>query len=566
MIAPRWRCRLIAAFLILGAAILRLLYLANDCPLDLAPDEAHYWDWSRHLDWSYYSKGPLVSWIIRLSCWLFGPISEHFTGSEMLAVRIPAVVFGSLLLVSVHVLTVQVFRREGLALAVVAIGLTMPLLAAGSALMTIDSPYTCCWGWALVVGFRAVVGDRKRQGDTETGRQGDRETQPLPVSLSPGLRVCSSWPWLALGLLVGVGILAKYTMVLFVPFLGLFLLATPAHRHLLRRPGFWIMALVAALCCLPIVIWNWQHDWITLRHAMGHVGMQSERTIHWLGPLRYVGTQFGILLGFWFIVWLRGMWAHRPGHEARPELLYLWWLSAPMFIFFGLFSLKNGGGEPNWPVTAYVSGLVLAAGWIAEQLQSPSPAWRRWTLASTIGFGVLGLLLTVAVHRIIWVQPVLLRIVGHETPERPMPLRKIDPTARLRGWRTPAREVDAIREQLRRQGVEAEIAGGSWTLPGELGFYCAGHPQAYSFGPALGERHSQYDLWRPNPVDDPQEFAGKTFIVVGAPAAALRGAFEIVVPLKKDVTYFEQGEPINRWPVVIGYGYRGFPKVIAPNF
>src|SRR5262249_20899091 len=159
-----------------------------------------------------------------------------------------------------------------------------------------------------------------------------------------------------------------------------------------------------------------------------------------------------------FIVWVRGMWVHRPGSEARPELLYLWWLSAPMFIFFGLFSFKNGGGEPNWPVTAYLSGLVLAAGWLAEQMQSPRPAWRRWTLASTFAFGALGLLLTVAVHRIIWVQPVLLRIVGHETPERLMPLRKIDPTARLRGWRTLAREVDAICEQLRRQGVEVEIA------------------------------------------------------------------------------------------------------------
>ena len=77
----RLRYRLAAAFLILGAALLRLVYLANDCPLDLAPDEAHYWDWSRHLDWSYYSKGPLVAWIIRLSCWLFGPLSEHLTGS-----------------------------------------------------------------------------------------------------------------------------------------------------------------------------------------------------------------------------------------------------------------------------------------------------------------------------------------------------------------------------------------------------------------------------------------------------------------------------------------------------
>ena len=61
------------------------------CPLELAPDEAHYWDWSRHLDWSYYSKGPLVAWLIRASCELFGPLSLELTGSLAAAVRLPAV-------------------------------------------------------------------------------------------------------------------------------------------------------------------------------------------------------------------------------------------------------------------------------------------------------------------------------------------------------------------------------------------------------------------------------------------------------------------------------------------
>lgn len=56
----------IAYALILGSGLLHLVYLLFFCPLNLAPDEAHYWDWSRHLDWSYYSKGPLVSWLIRL--------------------------------------------------------------------------------------------------------------------------------------------------------------------------------------------------------------------------------------------------------------------------------------------------------------------------------------------------------------------------------------------------------------------------------------------------------------------------------------------------------------------
>src|SRR5207244_4969327 len=105
---PRaWPWHLVAACLIVGSAGLRLTYLAHDCPLDLAPDEAHYWDWSRHPDWSYYSKGPLVALLIRGSCALFGPWSEALTGTQVLAVRLPAIVCGALLLASLYVLTVQ---------------------------------------------------------------------------------------------------------------------------------------------------------------------------------------------------------------------------------------------------------------------------------------------------------------------------------------------------------------------------------------------------------------------------------------------------------------------------
>src|SRR5262249_38656492 len=144
--AARWRWRAVACLLILGSVALRLAYLAGDCPLDLAPDEAHYWDWSRHPDWSYHSKGPLVPYPIRAGCAVAGPLSQRWTGTEMLAVRLPAVLCGALLLAALYVLTAQVCRREGPACAAVALALTLPLFAAGSTLMTIDAPYTCCWG------------------------------------------------------------------------------------------------------------------------------------------------------------------------------------------------------------------------------------------------------------------------------------------------------------------------------------------------------------------------------------------------------------------------------------
>src|SRR5438445_728935 len=100
-----WPWHVLAAALILAAAGLHVAYLASDFALDLAPDEAHYWDWSRHLDWSYYSKGPLVAFLIRGGCELVGGFSNDFTNNQMLAVRLPAVLCGSLLLVSLYVLT-----------------------------------------------------------------------------------------------------------------------------------------------------------------------------------------------------------------------------------------------------------------------------------------------------------------------------------------------------------------------------------------------------------------------------------------------------------------------------
>jgi len=187
----------------------------------------------------------------------------------------------------------------------------------------------------------------------------------------------SWWAWMTTGLLVGVGILAKYTMVLFLPSVGLFLLTTPLLRHHLLRRGFWLMCVVAASCCLPILVWNVQHDWVTVRHLLGLSGLHDpadEGGIHLLGPLKYVGGQFALLLGYWFVAWLLAMIAHRPTVESDPHARYLWWLSAPMFLVFLAFSPKTDGGELNWPVTAYLSGAVLTAAWVADHTYARRPA------------------------------------------------------------------------------------------------------------------------------------------------------------------------------------------------
>jgi 4-amino-4-deoxy-L-arabinose transferase-like glycosyltransferase len=529
-------CRLLAACLILGAAGLHLAYLANNCPLDLAPDEAHYWDWSRpeHLDWSYYSKGPLIAYLIRGGCAAAGSWSVEHTGNLAFAVRLPAVVCGSLLLLSLYVLTVQVYRCEVLALAVVGLALTLPLLAVGSSLMTIDAPYTCCWGWALVLGHRAIF-----RGST--------------------------WAWPLLGVVLGLGMLAKYTMIVWIPSAALFLLLTPAYRPLLFRRGFWIMLAVAGMCCLPILIWNAQHDWATFRHVFGLSGLKSTGEtpvpplgIHWLGPLRYLGGQCALLLVYWFIVWLTAMIAHRPGRESDEGVLYLWWLSAPMFLMFLAFSPKTDGGEMNWPVTAYLSGLVLSAAWLARQFDDPR-RWYRLTTALNLGAAcIAGLAVTVFMHHSELLYPLLTRLTGAPTEANAFPLRRVDPTCRLRGWHTLAVEVDRLRTRLsEEEGRDPVLAGSSWNLPGELGVYCTGHPQAYSIGPLMGDRHSQYDFWL-NPLENGDAFKGRTFVVVNGDEELLRQAFASVKTM--EVLHRERGEPIASWRLSVCRDFCGrFP-------
>ena len=59
-------------------------------------------------------------------------------------------------------------------------------------------------------------------------------------------------------------------------------------------------------------------------------------------------------------------------------------------------------------------------------------------------------------------------VAGPEGPANRTPLRRFDPTCRLRGWRTLAAEVDRMREALRAGGEDPVLACGSWSLPRKL--------------------------------------------------------------------------------------------------
>jgi hypothetical protein len=519
--------RLASFALVLVSTSLSLMYCWIGCPLDLSSDEAHYWEWSRRLDWSYYSKGPLIAWLIRASCEVFGAWSISETGDQAAAVRLPAVFCHAGILLGSYSLASGVFRTSRAGLLVVLGAASLPVVRVGSVLMTIDPPFLCCWCWAMYCVWKAISTRDRGLG----------------------------W-WVGAALFAAFGTLAKYTMVLFPVAIGAWLLCH--HRRGFRRPGIWILFLGSLLGWFPVLVWNLGHDWVSFRHVAGQVagGTTTETGIRWMGPVAYLGAQFGMLLGLWLCAFLAAAWRFRPWRTTDPGIQLLWWCSVPVWCLFGLVSLVKAG-QPNWPAPAYIGAVILSVAWLRSHLEGAYRGWLRCCFGLCIP---AGLVVSLAMHYPSAVRPTLARLVPGPTPERPLPIRGVDITARLVGWKHLAVEIDRLRLRCLAESGEAPVLAGShWTIPGHLRFYCDGQPEAYSVGlPDQIDRHSQYDFWRPNPLKDAQEFQGRTFIIVGDLGANLRRAFDRIEP-GIHIIHSEDGIPIAAWMVWVCHGFRGFP-------
>ncbi|MES2200693.1 MAG: glycosyltransferase family 39 protein [candidate division FCPU426 bacterium] len=303
-----------AWLLALAFGIFRFWYAGR---IQLSPDEAYYWEWSRSLDLSYYDQGPMLALAIRLGTLLFG-VTE-------LGVRCVSVASG----VAVSWLAIGFCKRE-LKRPVAALWLvlalnTMLLFGVGAVLMMHDSLMTLFWMLALVCAFRALQ-------------------KPF-------------W-WMATGICVGLAMLSKYTGVLFFGGLGLALLTHPGLRRQARSPWLWAgLTAGLALGALPVWIWNQQHGWPSFQHIFSLAGGDSSRR-SLLSLPEFLSSQFALVtpLLFWLVA--RAWWKFR-GQWTETRWL-LWCLGAGPFLLFCVLSLRTRV-EGNWPAEAYLAGLLLVA-------------------------------------------------------------------------------------------------------------------------------------------------------------------------------------------------------------
>ncbi|HLX70510.1 MAG TPA: glycosyltransferase family 39 protein, partial [Verrucomicrobiae bacterium] len=398
-----------------------LLYLKSGL-VELSEDEAYQWIWSKHLALSYYSK-PLM---IACTQW-FG---THLWGDNEFGVRFFAPVIGSVL----AFLLLRFFAREVNARAgffLVLIVCATPLMALGCVLMTIDPLSVLFWTAAMITGYRAI---------------------------QPGGKTA---PWLWTGLWMGLGFLSKYTEIAqVVCWIIFFALWKPARVHL-RKPGPYLMLLVNLLCTAPVVIWNSQHNWITVSHVATNAAVDKTwhpSLNHLVDFLAFVGTECGLLNPIFFMAtaWACFAFWRRARHD--PRLVYLFCMGAPLFLGYMFYSFHSAI-KPNWIAPSILPLLCLMVIYWDTRWRLGVRALKGWLIAGlTLGFFMVGFL-----HETDLVKHV--DIAGRPLPPKP------DPMTRVRGYEEMANIVEQARQKLLEEGKPVFIIAGHYGTTGLLSFY-----------------------------------------------------------------------------------------------
>ncbi|MBI5196825.1 MAG: glycosyltransferase family 39 protein [Nitrospirae bacterium] len=492
--------------------ILRFFYI-NTGLLDLSPDEAHYWDWSRRLDLSYYSKGPMMAYLMALTTGLMG--------SSVFAVRFFAPVFLALTSVIVYKLTKEMSGNE---LPAVTAGLlihTTPLFAAYGVLMTIDSPFVFFWALALYLFWKAI---QQGTGVRDSGLVNN--LQKYPQTPNPKY-------WLLLGITIGLGLLTKYTMAFFYACAFLFIVFSKEQRHWLKEKEPYIALAISLTVFSPVIIWNAGQNWVTLKHTAGQAHISEEIKISFKSFFEFLGSQAGVLTPLLFAAVIYGALKAYKSRSLftvhRSLFLFCFW--APILGFFILKSIQ-AKVEANWATPAYLTAFIAFSLFFLNRDTIKKGTKIFLILAVTMAFSVT--------------------LISHYTDILNLPSKK-DPTSRLKGWKELGQETGKIYNDLSLRG-DVFVFSDSYQVTSELAFYTPGRPRTYCVN--LGRRMNQYDIW-----GGFDKLTGKNAIFVKI------GAYDLPAGLKGTFNSFERQEFIAKrndkvlreYSIFKCYGFKGLP-------
>ncbi len=327
--------------LIALSALLRLVFAGL---MGLGVDESYMVAAGRHIQLSYFDHPP-AAW------WLSWGAAHLFNSETELVVRLPFIaLFGLSTWLMYRLGTLLFSPRAGIWSAVV-LNLIPMFGVANASWVLPDGPLDCALLFMMVCLVKA-----------------------LP---SRGWR----W-WIGVGVGGGLALLSKYTAVLAIAGVGLYLITQSDHRHWLRRPQPYAAALVASIFFSPVLIWNAQHHWASFAFQGGRA---AGITLHLLAPITALAGESLFLLPWIWLPLMLAFWAAlRRGSSDRAAWLLCCVGAVPVLFFCFVALWSHQHVMFHWAAPGYLMLLPLLGHVVAARLQRRDRITRVWLAANAV--------------------------------------------------------------------------------------------------------------------------------------------------------------------------------------
>ena len=397
--------------------------------MELGNDEVYYWTYALYPDWSHFDHPPMVGWVIQLFSLNLLFDSEFF-------IRL-----GSVVIMTAD--TYIIFRigkdlkdaQTGLYAALLYTASIYAFVITGVFIMP-DTPLMLFWLLAVWMALRVIARNEAIQ----------RRNLNLVL----------------FGLFVGLAMLSKYSGIFLWVGMALYILIF--NRKQLKNPYLYLALLISALCCIPILYWNIDNNFVSFR-------FHGERVVG--GTLNFSSFGTEIAGEFFYnnpvnvvlaIIAVIAAFKKKLKMEPSAQRLLLC-IALPLILVFLFFSLTRPT-LPHWNAPAYVLLILLTAVWLRDRNTDAE----RWPHSITAAIAVLLLTLVIGLAEI---KTGFIPLDKHTEPEM---LGRDDFTLDMYGWRQLGEKFADFREEKIAEGLMKEedgIVANQWFPLANLDYYVA---------------------------------------------------------------------------------------------
>lgn len=458
-----------AAMVFAIAAVAFLAQMLTAARYGIFRDELYYLDCARHLAWGYVDHPPLNVFL----AWL----ERNTTGDSLYSLRfLPALAGALTVWLAGRLARTLGARPFGQALAALAV-LIAPGYLIFFHLLTMNAFEPLLWTAAAYLVARIV----------QTGNQ-------------------KLWLWF--GLLSGIGILNKWSMLFFG--FGIFLgLALTPERRAFRQKWIWLGFALAMLLWLPNIIWNVQHHWPFLE-LMASVRSSGRDVVR--SPIPFLIDQAIFLHPLTAPLWLAGAFWYflgrdpASGEQGRYRVLGWTWL------FLTVFFIAVGGKSyylwPVYPMLFAAGGLALDD-WLSPRARPDTLGARVLRPVYAVALALGGAFLAPIALPVLSPEDFIRYLDASHIPIPEVEHQRLGPLrqqvyADMFGWEEMARETARAYGNLPPDvRAKTAIAAGSFGEAGAIDFFGPkyGLPEAIS-------GHQTYWFW------GPRDYTGESILLL----------------------------------------------------